>query len=119
MNNYFTFEEFDSPDELGSGQKYMSTFFLAKLTEARIMANVPFKITSGYRTPKHNKKVGGVANSSHLKGVACDIAVSDSQMRSKILTALIRVGFNRIGIAKNFIHVDIDKDKSINVIWTY
>ena len=38
MNNYFTFEEFDSPDELGSGQKYMSTFFLAKLTEARIMA---------------------------------------------------------------------------------
>ena len=29
------------------------------------------------------------------------------------------VGFNRIGIAGTFIHVDLDFDKSQNVIWTY
>lgn len=28
----------------------------------------PIKITSGYRCPKLNKTVGGVHNSSHLKG---------------------------------------------------
>ena len=29
------------------------------------------------------------------------------------------VGFTRIGIANSFIHVDLDFDKSQNVIWTY
>jgi len=32
---------------------------------------------------------------------------------------LLEVGFTRIGIGNTFIHVDIDKDKSQNVIWTY
>ena len=31
----------------------------------------------------------------------------------------MQVGFNRIGIADTFIHVDDDKDKSQQVIWTY
>jgi hypothetical protein len=47
--------------------------------------------------------------------MAC-IASSD---RYKLLCALIEVGFNRIGVAKSFIHVDVDKNKSKNVIWTY
>lgn len=32
-------------------------------------------INSGYRTPAHNKAVGGVKNSYHLKGMAADIVV--------------------------------------------
>jgi hypothetical protein len=36
-----------------------------------------------------------------------------------MLNALLEVGFNRIGIAGTFIHIDIDKNKSQNVIWTY
>lgn len=35
----------------------------------------PIKITSGYRCEKLNRLVGGVHNSSHLKGWAADIAV--------------------------------------------
>lgn len=33
----------------------------------------PIKITSGYRCPKLNKIVGGVATSNHTKGCAADI----------------------------------------------
>jgi hypothetical protein len=29
------------------------------------------------------------------------------------------VGFNRIGISHNFIHVDMDMNKTQNLIWTY
>ena len=35
----------------------------------------PVIITSGYRTPEHNKNVGGVPTSQHLYGQAADIKV--------------------------------------------
>lgn len=89
------------------------------LDAAREIAGVPFKITSGYRTPEHNKKVGGVKDSAHLTREAVDIACTSDQNRHKIINALIKVGFNRIGIANTFIHCDISKDKSNNVIWIY
>ena len=115
---YFKLEEFDSPDKKGSG-KNMSKELLIMLDNARSIAGVPFRITSGYRTKQHNKKVGGVNGSSHTKGLAVDIAVLSGSMRYRILDALFSVGFNRIGISSNFIHCDIDEDKIQNVIWTY
>ncbi len=100
-------------------EENMNVDFLALLDEARELAGIPFKITSAYRTKEHNAKIGGVANSSHIKGLAVDISINSSRQRFIVLNALISVGFNRIGIAETFIHVDNDKDKSNNVIWTY
>ena len=114
---YFTLSEFDCPSLPNSGVN-MDSDFLAKLEEARELANIPFKITSGYRTKEHNEEVGGVPNSSHLIGVAADIAVNNGSERYIILNALIKAGFKRIGIAKTFIHCDTDQSKS-NSVWTY
>tara|TARA_R100001443_G_scaffold66220_1_gene75331 strand:+ start:382 stop:759 length:378 start_codon:yes stop_codon:yes gene_type:complete len=121
--NYFNFQEFDSPDEIGSGMPIeqggkMDKEFLFKLDEARMMAGTPFKITSGYRTEAHNKKVGGVKGSSHTKGCAVDIAINSGLQRSVIVCALAKAGFTRIGIAKTFVHVDLDKEKQQS-IWLY
>ena len=115
---YFEYEEFDSPDIQGSGQ-LMDTKLLNMIDEAREIYGKPIHVTSGYRTEAHNRKVGGVDSSSHLKGLAIDVACVRSDDRFKMLNALLEVGFNRIGVAGTFIHVDIDKDKSQNVIWTY
>lgn len=93
--------------------------FLNKLDSSRKLAGIPFIINSAYRSKEHNKQIGGTPNSSHLKGLAVDISVKDSRTRYIILKSLIKVGFNRIGIASNFIHVDDDISKSKNVIWTY
>ena len=119
----FNLKEFDSPDLSGSGLN-MDKDFLSMLDNARDIAKTPFKITSGYRTKEHNiaiyKKLGKKPiESSHLKGLACDIACSDSRARFLIINALLEAGFTRIGIANNFIHVDSDFEKSQNVIWTY
>jgi uncharacterized protein YcbK (DUF882 family) len=117
--NHFIYEEFDSPDLPNSGAANMDNSFLSMLDDARGIAGIPFKITSGFRTEGHNEKVGGVKNSSHIKGKAVDIAVSSSRERWTILQSLQKAGFNRFGLAKTFIHVDNDLDKNPNVIWTY
>ena len=96
----------------------MDVNFLAKLDKAREYANIPFIINSAYRSPEHPLSVSN-PTSSHIKGLAVDISVKDSRQRFLVLDALIAVGFNRIGIAGTFIHVDLDLDKSQNVIWTY
>jgi len=97
----------------------MSQEILSMLDAARKIYGKPMRITSGFRTKNHNKKVGGVESSSHLKGLAADIACSESRNRFDMIRALLEVGFKRLGVAGTFIHVDIDKNKSQNVIWTY
>tara|TARA_R100000329_G_C7604957_1_gene214649 strand:+ start:987 stop:1364 length:378 start_codon:yes stop_codon:yes gene_type:complete len=119
----FKLEEFDSPDFKGSG-KNMDADFMQLLDRARTEAGIPFKINSGYRTESHNRKVGGKPKtasskgSSHMYGLAADIGCTDSNTRSKVIAALITVGFRRIGIANTFLHVDMDNDKP-NAIWLY
>jgi len=115
---YFKYEEFASPDVSDSGE-YMDTEFLTMLDHAREIAGIPFKINSGWRSIEHNYEVGGKPNSSHIIGKAADLAIKGSRQRWIITEALIKAGFNRIGIAKTFIHVDSDETKDANVIWTY
>jgi zinc D-Ala-D-Ala carboxypeptidase len=118
---HFLLSEFDSPDAPGSGSQ-MQEEFLKKLDLARTIASVPFKINSGFRTAAKNKAEGGKADSAHLTGWGADIDLPNSggsRLRFVIVDALIRAGFNRIGIANGFIHVDADPTKDKNVIWLY
>tara|TARA_R110000772_G_scaffold63077_5_gene141443 strand:- start:3161 stop:3625 length:465 start_codon:yes stop_codon:yes gene_type:complete len=120
---FFTLDEFDSPDLIGSGSN-MCNEFVRKLDAARELAGVPFKINSGFRTASHNvylesKGYHVAKNSSHLKGLAADVSTKDSKTRFLVIDSLIKVGFTRIGIGKTFVHVDSDESKSQNVLWTY
>ena len=115
---YFTYGEFDSPDLKDSG-KNVSDELINMLDIVRKKYGKSVVINSGYRTPEHNKSAGGKPDSSHLKGLAVDIACNNSTDRFLLEGILREVGFKRIGVAKTFIHVDIDKDKSQNVLWTY
>lgn len=122
---YFTFDEFDSPDQPGSGEM-MDPDFLAILDEARDCAGIPFVISrgGGFRTVAYNRqliKEGYPASrkSSHLLGLAADIYVTDSQARFVILDALQECGITRLGISPTFIHCDIDPNKPQHRIWVY
>ncbi|MDB9967635.1 D-Ala-D-Ala carboxypeptidase family metallohydrolase [Gammaproteobacteria bacterium] len=115
---YFTYEEFDSPDFLGSGE-LVSNELISMLDVARKKYGKSMAINSGYRTIENNAKVGGKPTSSHLKGLAADISCTNSTDRFLLEGILREVGFTRIGIGNSFIHVDIDKDKAQKVLWTY
>lgn len=98
------------------GQVHMDACFLAQIDNARDFAGVPFSVNSGYRCPDHNKAVGSTSR-NHTSGKAADIAVNDGPTRLKIVMALIRAGFRRIGVAKTFIHADSMDD--IESMWFY
>lgn len=122
---YFSLDEFDSPDLPGTGE-FMNKDFIAMLDKARERAGIPFKITSGYRTRAYQDQLSKrgyktSADSAHPLGLAADIECKDNKSRMKMLEALLHVGFNRIGLSKNFIHVDIDTriHKTKEVIWLY
>ena len=117
---WFTLEEFSSPDEVGSGEM-MEEEFLERLDLARDIAGFPFIINSGFRSIAHNKKVGGVKNSSHLLGWAADLHCGSGKRRFLMIEALLDAGFTRLGISGkgNFIHVDCDPEKPQMTIWTY
>lgn len=92
--------------------------FVKLLDEARGIAGVPFKITSGYRTTEHNANVGGVKDSSHTTGLAVDLQVKDGVSGGKILLALVKVGLNRFGFYEDgHIHVDFDMTKPNPCYW--
>lgn len=82
-----------------------------KLMVFNLFSDTEIIATSGYRTVEKNARVGGVRNSSHLKGLAIDISAPDGLTRQKILFCAIASGFKRIGIGKTHIHLDIDDTK--------
>lgn len=116
------YRKFDSPDSIDSGncidpKLIRMLYHLAKKTRLPVFE----WISSGVRTPYWNKKVGGVANSSHQIPVckAVDIRVPNHNIRMVLVYAAKEVGFRRIGVGNSFIHLDIDTTKKQNIAWGY
>ena len=54
------------------------------------------RVTSTYRSPEHNREVGGVPNSYHLRGRAIDIARAPGVNHMMIKAAYQRAGYNLV-----------------------
>ena len=72
---------------------------------------------SAFRCAKHNKAVGGVADSAHTHGYAVDIKCTSSHYRFRIISALLEAGFRRIEAGPTWVHVDNDPAKPQDVIF--
>lgn len=100
--------------------------FIAKLDRARGIAEIPFVITSGFRTPDENVALvatGAVPDSAHLQGLAVDLRVKNSREVFLILSACFSVGINRFGIyvgpddVPTHVHLDVATDRVPEVIY--
>lgn len=98
LNRYFSVAEFtrsSTAERLGIDNT-PSEYVLANLSilansvllKPRMQMGIPFRITSGYRCERLNIVVGGVSNSYHLDGRACDIVfdnMDDMRKAAKLI----------------------------------
>lgn len=79
----------------------------------RICGSRPLHIISGYRSPEHNRRVGGATNSQHLYGRAADIP-SGYATHDQAVAA----GFTGIGLSGEWAtHVDVRP--GARTVWRY
>lgn len=72
LTEHFTFKEY-AKNQTGTVKLTAEAILHAQcLEEFRKWLKRPMKINAWYRTTAYNKKVGGNAKSSHLRGVATD-----------------------------------------------
>lgn len=107
----FRVREFACSD--GSDPIFIDTDLVKILQKIRNHFGKAVTITSAYRTPTHNKSVGGTTYSQHLYGRACDIKVK-SVSPAKVAAYVEKLMPNKggIGIYKTFTHVDVRAVKS-------
>ena len=73
------------------------------LDPVREKLGMPIVVNSGYRCEKHNKDVGGVRNSQHLRGEAADIHCGDNERLKQLI---IENGkFDQLITYPTFLHV--------------
>lgn len=77
----------------------------------------PIKVTSGYRTPEHNRKIGGVSKSAHCQGLAVDIETVDDRQRYWICRFITEHAICRYGLYTRHVHFDISHSLPQNVVW--
>ncbi len=111
---HFTINEFRSHDGVdvpvsirGNVQALME-----QLEVLRTEVNKPIRILSGYRSPEHNRSVGGATRSQHLCGQAADIQIQGMTPTEihALIESLIASGRMRqggLGLYNSFVHYDI------------
>ena len=117
LSKYFSSKEFQNSTDK---EFYIDPLLLQKLDLVREELGEPISITSGYRSPKHNAKIGGSLSSQHCLGKAADIRPSrTSKDKLDILYSICEKHFEAVGDGRSrgFIHVDIRKGRKRR--WDY
>jgi zinc D-Ala-D-Ala carboxypeptidase len=105
-----------SPQEIackGTGSIAINEAALDKLQALRDKLGRPLLLTSAYRSPEHNKRVGGAKNSQHMLGIAFDVRM-ENQDPQKFEAAARAVGFTGFGYypKHGFMHIDTGAKRS-------
>ena len=100
-----------SPAEIacrGTGQLKLHPEALDRLQALRDRLGKPLIVRSAYRSPQHNRNVGGAPRSKHMDGTAFDIAMGNHDPMA-FAEAARAVGFLGFGTypRSGFMHIDL------------
>lgn len=105
---YFDTKEFESRDGQDSPYELVvQGRLLALLNGIRSRFEKPILVNSGYRSPEHNKAVGGVPGSYHTMGLAADIRPVNLDDLAELQQICIEMNtLGGVGLYDTFVHVD-------------
>ncbi|SRR6056297_1496676 len=111
LSEHFHISEFvcTDPKDL-PGKVFLEMELVEKLERFRSLLKMPLVVTSGYRTAKWNRIVGGSPASRHLLGQAADIRMDGHYDKDRITVFAVNAGFKGIGLYDGFIHLDIRRE---------
>ena len=120
LTKNFNRQEFDCKDGTKVPDEFLPNVqeVANNLQILRDYLKVPVRVTgSGYRSQKHNKKVGGAKFSQHLTASGADINADGYTPKelAKEIEKLIKEGKMKeggIGVYKGFVHYDIRGTKA-------
>lgn len=119
LTKNFTRREFKSKDGAQMPEDVLCNIkdLADNLQVLRDFLGEPIRINSAYRSPAHNKAIGGVKNSQHVLGKAADIKVKDIETKDLylIIESLIIDGQmtdGGLGLYDTFVHYDIRGSKA-------
>jgi len=97
----------------GTGKLKLHPEALDTLQALRDRLGKPLIVRSGYRSPEHNRAVGGATRSKHMEGTAFDISMANHDPES-FEAAAREVGFLGFGFypRSNFMHIDLGPARS-------
>ena len=105
--------QFFKPEEVackGTGKLSINDGFIGKLDLLRSHLGIPLSLSSVFRSPYHNAKVGGAPMSRHLIGDAVDLSiVNEDKLLLKRLAK--EVGFTGFGYYRTFLHIDLGRKR--------
>lgn len=106
ISKNFRVKEFQCKD--GTDKVLIDDDLVYKLQLIRDHFDKPLIITSGYRTPSYNAKVGGSPTSKHVKGMACDIRVNgiDPVLVGMYAESIDSGGIGVYSYVNGFTHID-------------
>lgn len=123
ISKHFNRSEFDSKDGAKMPSDVLANIInlVGNLEAIRSHLNTPLQVNSGYRSESHNKAAGGVKNSQHTKGTACDFVPKgyDLELAYSAIIDLMEKGFitkGGLGLYNTFIHYDI---RGKITLWDY
>ena len=108
VSAHFRLCEFEDPT---TKQVMLDPALVAVLEQIRFHIGIPLFITSGYRTPEHNRSVGGLENSRHLTGHAADAVPVDGNV-VRMVDELLALGIRRDQLQ---VGVPVDGDVANNL----
>ena len=105
-----------SPAEIacrGTGRLLLNEAALDKLQALRDRLGKPLIVRSAYRSPEHNRAVGGAKASKHMEAIAFDIAMANHDPEA-FEAAARAIGFRGFGFYPRsaFIHIDLGPARS-------
>jgi len=109
VSRNFTLGELASKD--GANIVLLHPALIIALQTIRDHVGKPIRVNSAFRSPAHNKAIGGASNSLHTLGLAADVVI-DGMTPIEVASLANDMGLGGIKAYPTFTHIDVGRHRT-------